>query len=86
MAPDYSFEIKEAYTFAEVQEIILEATQNIKTHAMKTLFINKLAPDYKGYVPSQGPGTLDTADTITTITCENKKWPDINCSSSRILL
>jgi hypothetical protein len=35
-APDFHFEIKESYTFAE-------ATRNLKTHMIK-LFINKLAP------------------------------------------
>ena len=52
-APDYHFEIKEAYSFAEVQQITLEATRNLKSHTMKTLFINKLAPAFKDYVLSQ---------------------------------
>jgi hypothetical protein len=52
-APDYQFEIKEAYIFAEVHQITLEATRNLKTHMMKTLFIYKLAPTYKDYVLSQ---------------------------------
>jgi hypothetical protein len=43
-APDYLFEIKEEYTFDEVQIITRNATQNLKTHLMKILFINKLAP------------------------------------------
>ena len=40
------FQIREAYTFDEVQLIAKEATQNLKTHLLKTLFINKLAPTY----------------------------------------
>jgi hypothetical protein len=51
-APDYHIEIKEAYTFAEVQQITLEATRNLKTHMMKTLFINKLASTYKDLICS----------------------------------
>ena len=43
-APEYLYEIKAQYTFAEVQRITQEATMNLKTHMMKTLFINKLAP------------------------------------------
>ena len=43
-APDFIFDIKQQYTFEEVQTITKNATQNLKTHLMKTLFINKLAP------------------------------------------
>jgi hypothetical protein len=60
-APDFRFEIKEPNTFAEVQQITLEATRNLKTHIMKTLFINKLVPAYKDYVLSQEPDLLNTA-------------------------
>jgi hypothetical protein len=36
MAPDYRFEIKNAYyTFEDIQQITLESTQNPKTHLMK---------------------------------------------------
>jgi hypothetical protein len=49
-APDYHFKIKEAYTFAEVQQITLEATQNLSTHLMKSLFINKLVPTNKDFL------------------------------------
>jgi hypothetical protein len=59
--PDYHFEIKEAYIFAEVQQITLEATRNLKTHMMKTLFINKLAPAYNDYMLSQETDSLNTA-------------------------
>jgi hypothetical protein len=52
-------EIKEQFTFEEVQTLIRNATQNLKTHLMKTLFMNKLAPSYKDYVLSQEPGTLN---------------------------
>jgi hypothetical protein len=63
--PYFCFEIKEAYTFAEVQQISLEATRNLKTHIMKTLFINKVAPAYKGYVISQEPDPLNMATNTT---------------------
>jgi hypothetical protein len=55
---DLSFELKDAYTFAEVQQIILEATQNLKTELMKTLFIKKLSPFYKDFILSQEPDML----------------------------
>ncbi len=58
-APDFIIEIKENFTFEEVQIITRNATQNLKTHLMKTLFINKLAPSYKDYVLSQEPNTLN---------------------------
>jgi hypothetical protein len=60
-AQDYQFKIKEAYTFLEVQQITLEATRNLKTHIMKTLFINKLAPSYIDNVLSQEPDSLNMA-------------------------
>jgi hypothetical protein len=60
-APDYQFEIKEAYTFAAVQQITLKATRNFKTHMMKKLFINKFTPAHKNYVLSQKQVSLDTA-------------------------
>ncbi len=60
-APDFVIEIKNAFTFDEVQLITRNATQNLKTHLMKTLFINKLAPSYKEYVLSQEPETLNEA-------------------------
>ena len=60
-APDFVIEIKAAFTFDEVQLITRNATQNLKTHLMKTLFINKLAPSYKEYVLSQDPATLNDA-------------------------
>jgi hypothetical protein len=41
-APDYHFEIKEAYTFAEMRQITLEATQNLKTPLKKTCSSTKL--------------------------------------------
>jgi hypothetical protein len=46
-APDFIIEIKEQFTFKEEQIITRNATQNLKKHIMKTLFINKLAPSYK---------------------------------------
>ena len=60
-APDYLFQIREQYTLDQVQLIALEATQNLKIHLMKTLFINKLAPAYKDYVLSQEPDSLNAA-------------------------
>ncbi len=60
-APDFIIEIKEQFTFEEVQIITRNATQNLKTHLMKTLFINKLALSYKDYVLSQEPETLKDA-------------------------
>jgi hypothetical protein len=60
-APDFIFEIKQQYTFEEVQTITKNATQNLKTHVMKTLFINKLAPFYKDYLLSQEPKSLNDA-------------------------
>jgi hypothetical protein len=50
---DYLFQSKDANTFAAVQYITLEATMNLKTHFLKTLFINKLGPSFKDYVLSQ---------------------------------
>jgi hypothetical protein len=52
--------MKESYTFAEVQQITLEATRNLNTHMMKTLIIIELAPSYKDYVLSQEPDSLNT--------------------------
>jgi hypothetical protein len=46
-APEYRSEFKDAYTFAEVQQITLDATQNLKTHLTKTLLFLKLAPANK---------------------------------------
>jgi hypothetical protein len=60
-APDFIIEIKEAFTFEEVQVITRNATQNLKTHLMKALFINKLAISYKDYVLSQEIKTLNDA-------------------------
>ena len=60
-APEYHFEIKEAYTFAEVRQITIDVTRNLKTHLMKTLIIIKLAPAYKDYVLSQEPDSLNMA-------------------------
>ena len=60
-APDFAIEIKNAFTLEEVKTITQNATQNLKTHLMKTLFINKLAPSYKDFVLSQEPGTLNEA-------------------------
>jgi hypothetical protein len=73
-APDFGLEIKEAYTFAEVQQITLEATRNLKTHMMKTLLINKLAPMYKDYVLSQEPESLN-AETIAARAMLKRKRP-----------
>jgi hypothetical protein len=71
-APDFQFEIRDPYTFAEVQQITLVATRNLKTHMMKALFINKLAPMYKDYVLSQEPNLLNTT-TNTARACGSKK-------------
>ena len=60
-APDFVIEIKQNFTLDEVKIITRNATQNLKTHLMKTLFINKLAPSYKEYVLSQEPLTLNDA-------------------------
>jgi hypothetical protein len=59
--PDFIFQIKEGYSSEEVQTITRNATQNLKTHLMKTLFINKLAPSYKDYVLSQELNSLNDA-------------------------
>ena len=63
-APDFRIEIKDEFTFDEVEAITRNATQNLKTHLMKTLFINKLAPTYKDYVLSQEPGSLNEATNL----------------------
>ena len=60
-APDFRIEIKDEFTFDEVEQITRNATQNLKIHLMKTLFINKLAPTYKDYVLSQEPSSLNEA-------------------------
>ena len=73
-APDFVIEIKAAFTFEEVQTITRNATQNLKTHLMKTLFINKLAPSYKDYVLSQEPATLNDA-TKTARAMWKRKYP-----------
>jgi hypothetical protein len=46
-ALEYRCVIREAYTFAEAQQKSLETTQILKTHLIKTLFINKFAPRYQ---------------------------------------
>ncbi len=73
-APDFEIEIKEEFTFDEVETICRNATQNLKTHLMKTLFINKLAPAYKDYVLSQDPKTLNDA-TNTARAMWKRKFP-----------
>jgi hypothetical protein len=60
-APDFSIDIKDQFTFEEVQTMTWNATQNLKSHLMKNLFINKLAPSNKDYVLSQKPGSLNHA-------------------------
>ena len=53
---------EEQITFEEVQTITQNAAQNLKTHLMKMLFINKLVvPSYNDYVLSQETGTLNNA-------------------------
>jgi hypothetical protein len=42
-----------------MQILTRNATQNLKTHLMKTLFINKLVMSYKDYVLSQEPEALN---------------------------
>ena len=63
-APDFRIEIKDEFTFDEVAQITRDATQNLKIHLMKTLFINKLAPTYKDYVLSHEPGSLNEATNL----------------------
>jgi hypothetical protein len=74
IAPDYHSEIKDAQNFAEVQQMTLEATRNLKTYLMKTLFINKLAPTFKYYVLSQEPDSVNTA-TNTARAMWKQKYP-----------
>jgi hypothetical protein len=71
-APDFAIEIKEAFTFEEVQIITRNATQNLKTHLMKTLFINKLASSYKDYVLSKEPNTLNHATNMARAMWKHK--------------
>ncbi len=40
--PDCHFKIKEAYSFAEVQQITLEAARNLKTHLKKHYSLTNL--------------------------------------------
>ena len=76
-APDYLFQIRENYTFEQVQQITLEATQNLKIHLMKTLFINKLAPAYKDYVLSQEPNSLNAATSTARAMWKRKNPPGL---------
>ncbi len=75
-APDFVIEIKEEFTFEEVQTITRNATQNLKTHLMKTLFINKLAPAYKDFVLSQEPGSLNEATNMARAMWKQKHPAD----------
>jgi hypothetical protein len=65
---------KNIQSFAEVQRITLAATRNLKTHMMKTLFFNKLAPTFKDYVLSQEPDSLNMA-TNTARAMWKHKYP-----------
>ncbi len=75
-APEFRIEIKDEFTFEEVETITRNATQNLKTHLMKTLFINKLAPTYKDYVLSQEPGSLNDATTLARAMWKRKHPAD----------
>jgi hypothetical protein len=75
-APDFVIEIKEEFTFEEVQTITRNATQNLKTHLMKTLFLNKLAPSHKDFVLSQEPGLLNAATNMARAMWKQKHPPD----------
>jgi hypothetical protein len=74
--PDFVIEIKDQFTFEEVQTITRNATQNLKTHLMKTLFINKLAASYKDYVLSQEPGSLNDAKNMARAMWKRKHPAD----------
>ncbi len=69
-------EIKEEFPFEEVQTITRNTTQNLKTHLMKTLFINKLAPAYKDFVLSQEPGLLNDATNMARAMWKRKHSAD----------
>jgi hypothetical protein len=71
-APVYQFQIKDAYTLHEVQQITKEATQNLKTHLMKPLFINKWTSSYKDYVLSQEPDLLSMETNTARAMCKRK--------------
>jgi hypothetical protein len=75
-APGFVIEIKENFTFEEVQTITRNATQNLKTHLMKTLFINKLAPAYKDFVLSQEPDSLNDATNMARAMWKRKHPAD----------
>jgi hypothetical protein len=71
-APDLIIEIKEQFTFQEVQIITWNAIQNLNRHLIKTLFINKLAPSYRDYLLSQEPGTLNDATNMARVMWKRK--------------
>jgi hypothetical protein len=71
-APHFHFKTKEECTYAEVQRITLEGAQNLKSHWIKMLCINKVAHAYKNYILFQEPNTLNT-DTNTARVMRKQK-------------
>ena len=50
------------YTKDEVTRLVVESNKLLKNHLMKTVYINKLQPDYKEYVLSRDPTSLQDAN------------------------
>ena len=50
------------YTKEDVTRLVMDSNKNLKNHLMKTVYINKLQPEYKEYVLSRDPTSLQEAN------------------------
>ena len=66
-----------AYTKDEVTRLVSESTKQLKNHLMKTVYINKLQPEYKEYVLSKDPATLQDANNLAVALWRRKNPEDI---------
>ena len=66
-----------AYTNDEVKKLVSDSTKQLKNHLMKTVYINKLQPEYKEYVLSKDPATLQDANNLAVALWRRKNPEDI---------
>ena len=52
------------YTKDDATRLVIKLSKNIKNHLIKTVYINKLQPEYKEYVLSKEPGNFQDANNL----------------------
>ena len=73
------------YTKNDVTRLVSESSKHLKNHLMKTVYINKLQPEYKEYILYKEPANLQEANNLAVALWRRKNPEDIPLNQNQSL-